>query len=349
MVILFVLFVATMLRFQEANQYPSAQEVCYVLYWQEDDWIRRLQTAARLAKESDCLSIEVVPAADLTGTDGIIRYPPESHSIQLRPIKPTDDGRDGWLVWYWYSGTDAAAIFPYVQWFQKVTHEHFNDRLRWHEHASPMRPELDAFGHQTHVAVDSFLKSDRIGVALVWLTTFFAGCHLSKLSLAQGLTARTIHSLAVTPAGWCGPAIANGLFYGLVAVALATTVTAIQCPEALASLRFWITTLCATLAYLGVGLTIASWCGSVASASVGTVVYFAFSGVTYATACSLPPSVASTVAPLASADAAILSSMADFGLGFDTPIDGGVMLALVVWSAFWQVIGTLSYRRLRRI
>lgn len=346
-VILFILIAATMLRFQEANQHPSSQEVCYVLYWQEDDWIRRLQTAARAARKSGGLSIEVISVADLTGTDGVIRYPPKSHSIQLRPIEPTDDGRGGWLIWYWYSGTDAAAIFPYLQWFQQVTHEHFNDRLRWHERASPMHPQLALFGHQTHVAIDSFLKPDRIGVALIWLTIFFAGCHLSKLSLAQGLATKTIHSLAVTPAGWNGPVIAIGLFYGSIAVVLATAVAAIQCPEALTSFRFWITILCATLSYLGVGLTIASWCGSVASASVGTVVYFAFSGMMYAIACSLPPSVASVVAPLASADAAILTSVMQFG--FDTPHDGGVILAMVVWSAVWQLIGAQSYRRLRLV
>lgn len=369
-VIVLILIAAVMLRFQktntDANLTTSSKEVCYVMYWQQDDWVRRLQVAAQAEKRNGGLSIEVIPAAELTDTDGVIRYPPQAHSIQLRPIQPTDettdeadvkmkgetpgiltvDGREGWLIWYWYSGSDAAAILPYAQWFQHVTHEHFNGKLQWHERASPLEPQLTVFGRQTRVAINSLLKPDQLGIGLIWLTVFFVACHLSKLSIAQNLAQKNVHTLAVTPAGWNGPAIANGLFYGLLAFVLATTVAVILSASAIMTLRFWITISCATLVYLGVGLTIASCSKSVASASVGTIVYFAFSGLAYAIASALPSSTATLVAPLVSADATILTSMSKFG--FDTPFDGTIVLAMIAWSCVWLVIGALSYRQLRR-
>ena len=376
--ILFMLFAAAMLRFKDENQQALPRDVCYVLYWQEDDWVRRLQTAARTAQLQDGLTIEVVPACDLTGSDGIIRYPPGSHSIQLRPIEPsvkeldrssgpnrrvpyTNTGRipnkspeaavikpGGWLVWYWYSGSDAAALFPYIQWFQRVTHEHFNDGMQWHVRASAMRPELVAFDKKTHVAVDSLMNPERVCVALVWLTLFFVGCHLSKLSLAQALSQRTIHSLAVTAAGWTGIAMAIRIFYGVFAVALAASMVAILKPELLLTSLFWLTAVCATVIYLGVGMTIACWCGSVASAGLGTAVYLAVSAMLYAAAVRLPASFATIGANYLSADAAILACITDIWNPDESQGGPAVVMAMIIWSLLWQITGALSYRRLKQ-
>jgi len=145
-VILLTLIAAAFVRIDRAKHPLTLREVCYVVYWQKNDWVRRLESAAERVDDSQRLRIEVVPAARLTGTDGTIRYPRGSHSIQLRPTQPTPNERGGWLIWYWYSGRDPSVLWPYAQWFQQVTLEHFSDGVRWREQASPLRPELVLLG-----------------------------------------------------------------------------------------------------------------------------------------------------------------------------------------------------------
>ena len=106
------------------------------------------------------------------------------------------------------------------------------------------------------------------------------------------------------------------------------------------------TTLCATLIYLGIGLTIASRSGSIASASLGTMVYLAVSGMLYAAASVLPLGWGTILPTCASPDAAIVSAFdALWNAGF-TRANLHLLPALLIWAAVWQFVGWRSYRRL---
>ncbi len=348
-VLLMILFVAGMVRVKADTQQSLGGPVCYVVYWEKNDWVSRLETAARAARDERGLQIEVVPVEKLSDSDGIIRYPPGSHSIQLRPLDASSAGeRGGWLIWYWYSGSDAATILPYVQWFQRVTHAHFNQGIAWHEQTSPLRPEFVVFGKNTRVAVDSVANPDRTSIALIWMALFFVACHLSKLSLVESLCARTLHSLVVTPAGWQAPGIANRLFYGLLALLLAGCSAAILKPELLTSAPFWLTALCGICIYLGVSFTIAAWCSSVSSAAVATGVYLGVSGLLYAAAASLPGTLGTILPTCISAEAALFSALNQLATPGESTIGISTIAAMLLWAIAWQITGELSYRRLRR-
>ena len=144
-----------------------------------------------------------------------------------------------------------------------------------------------------------------------WLEVFFVGCCLSTLSLAASRSSRTLHSLVVTPVGWLGPLTAIHIFYGMLAIVLAALVAASLKPSLLLSAAFWLIAICASLIYLGVGITIGSWYVSVASVSLGTVVYLTASCSLYAAAHALPPPFGTLLPKYISPDAAIFTSLSN--------------------------------------
>ena len=111
-VLALVLLTAVFLRVDGHRRPQLPEEVCYVLYWEADALVRHLAAEAAVAREQSELRIEVAPADRFADKDGIIRYPPGAHSIQLRSREGTSGGPRDRVIQYWYSGADPAAIWP---------------------------------------------------------------------------------------------------------------------------------------------------------------------------------------------------------------------------------------------
>ena len=106
---------ALTLRHEENRIFSADEPTCYILYWQENEWVSRLKAKAPEAERLSGVHIEVVPVEHFASEDGTIRYPDRSHSIQLRPLDASDGNQRGWLVWYWYNGRDPSVLWPYAQ------------------------------------------------------------------------------------------------------------------------------------------------------------------------------------------------------------------------------------------
>ncbi len=337
-VLAMTLLTAIFLRIDRNRTPPAARDVCYILYWNDDDFVEELRKQVVDPEQTGGLKFEVLPAAALTGADGIIRYPPGSHSIQLRSPER--------VVWYWHSGSDPAAMWPHIEWFQQAAMRHFGRHAGWRVQTSPMKPELLVVGKQTRVTLESIREPEVMDAALVWLVIFFAACHLPKLSLAESIANRTLVSIVVTPAGWAGQARAIQFFYGLLALLSAIVIAAILRPSALASGTFWSATLFAIILYLGVAFTIGTWCRSVASASIGTMVYLTASGIVYALVIGAARIFDGTPATTLVPEAGLLESLQQ-SWGEGGAIRPFTLAGLMCWAVIWSALGEISYRRIQ--
>jgi hypothetical protein len=111
---------------------------------------------------------------------------------------------------------------------------------------------------------------------------------------------------------------------------------------------FWITILCATLVYLGMAVSIACWTGTVSSASLATIVYLTASAVLFAVTGPTTLNAAGINRPPASLEAALLLSLDGVWNGRPAAVMRACLVSIVVWTALWIPIGTLSRRRLAR-
>jgi hypothetical protein len=209
-----------------------------------------------------------------------------------------------------------------------------------------MKPELVVVGKQTRVTLESIREPDVMDAALVWLVIFFAACHLPKLSLAESIANRTLVSIVVTPAGWAGQARAIQFFYGLLALLCAISITAILRPSALTSGTFWSASVFAIFLYLGVAFTIGTWCRSVASASIGTMVYLAASGLVYALVIGAARIFGGTPATTLVPEAGLLESLQQ-SWGEGGAIRPFTLAGLMCWAVIWSALGEISYRRIQ--
>jgi hypothetical protein len=340
-VIVFFLLAALHLRLNRDKFPAPAGEVCYVLYWEESDWMRALQASAARTRAEQGLAIEVLPADQLTGDDGVIRYPPGSCSIQIRPLEPGPDRQARYKIWHWHAGSDPGMLWPYAQWFWQTTRAHFRQSPEFIEETSPLAPELVVLGEQTRVRAVSTIAPDTLGVMLVALVLFFLACHLPLLSLSTAFEGRTIDSLASTPAGWTNVARAKRLFYGTLAVAVAAVVTLVTTPAQLASVLFWFAALASAVMFLGVAFTLGALTRSVASAGVSVIVYGVFASSLYATTLLF----SADVRPYLSPEFAIWRLLEASSGSSDVAITRWNIVTLALWANLWHQVGAWAYRR----
>jgi hypothetical protein len=239
-------------------------DTCYVAYWQEDAWIERLKSEVD-QRAPDQPLIEVVPAEHFADADGVIRYPPGAHSIQIRP---PDGTHDHWVIWCWYSGSDPSVLDESAAWFWKVTRHHFPDALPVEVKYSPLQPQL-ALPRDLTDAWIPLTGGTRLWSFALWMTLVFCGCYLPALSLAQQHENRTIVYLATAPIGWWRAVLVTIFFYAALAIPVAMLVA----QQAQSGLALGPLVLLGTVAYLGVGLCIGCCARTTASASGGVILY----------------------------------------------------------------------------
>ncbi len=345
-VLLLAIATALFLRIEQDRRGTLPTEVCYVLYWEEDALVRHLRDAAARASELHGLHIEVQPAEKFSGEDGVIRYPPGSHSIQLRSRSEAAK-QPGRVILYWYSGSDPSAILPYAEWFESTVFTFLDHDLEWDVAVKSLRPELVVLGKQTRVTLDTFREPRQSWSVLVCVLLFFTACHLPKLSLAEANAGGMILSVVTTPAGWQGISRTLRLFYGLLSIAAATLLTAILQPAALYSATYWWCLLCAVLVYSGVAFVIGSWSRSVASASAGTIGYALFSGAVCVVLIAIARSRETIPQLHMIVEVALVQSLKSAAAGLSFDIHNRGLTALLTWGLFWQLAGEFSFRRLQ--
>jgi len=307
---------------------------CYVVYWQEDAWIQSLKSDLERRARTDP-PIEIIPVERFVDDDEVIRYPWGTHSIQIRP---PEGARDHWVVWCWYSGSDPSVLDEPAAWFWEVTRDHFGNALPVEVKHSSLDPQI----LRPFDLAGSWLVSLRqitLWSVALWLALVFCACYLPALSLGQQLESRVIVSLATTPVGWSGVVWATMLFHGAMAILVAMLVA----QRVQTGLVLLPTVLLATIAYLGVGLSIGCCTRSTASASGGVILYGLVSGA-IAVAIHFVWSPLATVLRAFSVEVSLFDSLRRS----DGQYEQVGMAGLLMSTVLWQILAYLSCWTRRR-
>lgn len=245
------------------------ESVCYVVYWLEDDWVRELRNSVPDQQDP---RIEVKHVRQFVNDKGVVVYPPNSHSIQLRPPEGPDQR---WRIWYWYSGDDPTVLDPAITWFWSQTQRHFHQEPSFEVFVSafkPVSPLLEAAKLQAR----EWTQLSVAKPAVFAICLFFCGCYLPVLGIAEQANSRVLDTLATKPTGMVG--WANGVigFHVLLTLAIAMPLMILF---GWFSISLGLTTLLSLMAYLGIAFTIGCTTGRVASASAMLVVYGMMSAI----------------------------------------------------------------------
>ena len=319
-VVLICLIVAPLIPLPRSQL--SVAGTCYVVYWHEDAWIQRLKSELEQRAE-DGPPIEIVPVHRFVDEDDVIRYPPGTHSIQIRTPEGT---RDHWVIWCWYSGSDPSVLDEPAAWFWEVTRDHFGDALPFEVKYSSLSTQIAPPFNLTNSWLSSLRRITPWSVAL-WLALVFCACYLPALSLGQQHESQAIVSLATTPVGWSGAVLATMLFYG-VATILVAALVAQRVQNGLALLPL---VLLATIAYLGVGLCIGCWTRSTASASGGVILYGLVSGA-IAAGSYFTWSPLATVLRAFSVEASLFDYLRESNGQYKLVGMAGLLLSAILWQ-----------------
>ena len=316
---------------------PTDDGTCYVLYWDEDSWVERLR-AEIPPRGMDDPRIDVRPVEQFLDSRGVICYPRGAHSIQLRP---PDGSRSHWLVWYWYSGSNPQAMDAAVDWFWKVTHDHFHEAVPLHVRVSPLETGVPLMRSMRIGLLDHVEDSSKR--CIVWAALFFCGCYLPMVSISQQRERGTILSLIVTPAGWRSVAVAMCLFHAaLTLVAVGLIVAFLDLGGISANL--WMAMVCGVTSYLGVAFFIASWCNSVASAGAGLSLYLMVGGLAPALSHFFPSNWIAGLGGL-SIEAQLFTVLGSAASGPNVP----QVCGLVLGATFFGLLGIASFRHRIRL
>lgn len=315
------------------KQRPAVEtNTCYVVYWQESAWVERLR--AELPRwTGQGIRIVVRHVGQFVDDHGVVCYPRGAHSIQIRP---PDETRPHWVIWYWYSGDDPQVLDGPVTWFWNVTNAHFAGEPPVQVRVSHLGTGIPLLPVAS-ISLD-YLEGDSAKRFVVWTTLFFCACYLPALSLAHQRESSTILSLMTTPAGWRGPARATWLFHGGLTwgmALLAVFLLDIHGPV----IHLLLALALAIVAYLGIAFVIGSWCGSTASAGAGLSLYLVLTGLAIGIGCYLPDHWVARVSQ-ATIEIHILVDAASEHPGPATES----LLRLSIWALAAQLVGWQSFR-----
>ncbi len=323
-----VLMLIVAAAFLGRSTIDDVEDICYVLYWQEDDWIRHLRTAL---PDDGPLRIELAKACDFTNEHGLITYPLGAHSIQIRP--PETD-TEPWRIWYWYSGNQPEVLQPAIRWFWQASREFFQQQLPLEVRVSALEP-IHPFTASTKLATRQMFNRRHARQMVLLASLFFCAAYLPALSFADQLDQRVLDTVFTKPIGSQGWALTVFLFHWLLTMAVALLILLLY--GWLASSKVWVGVLLGAFSYLGLSLAIGCWCKHAAAASSSITVYGIMSGAILAIGVLVPQLAPEQI----SQEWGLIELFSHPHL----PLALSSLSPFVVWSIIWWTIGSAAFYR----
>jgi hypothetical protein len=285
---------------------PRRLDRFWVDYWNDGPWVdylkahlpEELRPRVRFRSEAE------IPR-DRRGTLG---YVSGEGSVQLRPA--TDGPGEHYLVWFWYSGGDPAALAPFEDWFWRATRQFFHeqavralpgDRQDEARRLQPPPPTTDPVRllaelesqYRDRLAVlaapgpppplpelevrRSALRTidirRAVATGLVLFSLFFACVYVQSSLTCEEREHGVLLAQAISPATAGEIVAAKAIVFAGCGVLLAAPLAGICQPAVLAAPFFWLATIVAATGLLGVGVVIASLARTQRAASVAALSY----------------------------------------------------------------------------
>ncbi|MEM7200036.1 MAG: ABC transporter permease [Planctomycetota bacterium] len=252
----------------EEASVAKGQPEPWIVYWDNNDWVRTLKRRAR-----GQIEIRFVEAARLNSTS----YPKNSCVIEIRP--PVFDQRQQVTrqhVRYRYPGSDPNVLWPVTRWFLSTSASYFGENPQFLETSEPLAPPTQAQRRQAaleSVSIADVLSLPLIGTALLTMIQFFGACGLLVSMTAQERERGTMRALLLTPASFIEFIISKAIVHGGMALGTSALAIAALQPAALTSPLFWATMVTMTCGYLAVGILIASFAKNQAAPNLLSFAY----------------------------------------------------------------------------
>ena len=272
-VMLIGLLIAISLLIATGSAEPKGEMQCWVVYWEDSDWISRLKT---MLPEREQIRIE--PASSFRQVGEQLIYPKNSCAIEIRPSRsPSTDGSGSVRLFYRYPGKDPNVLMPYLRWFWPASVHYFGNPPRFVQQTIPIgvpsRWAATPLDSLQDSSVADLVTTEITTTALLFVVQFFACCHLLVSLTSQDRERGTLTALALTPVSMAELLTARYLFHLTISLGASTAILTILQPSALTQPLLWIVLVLTSLGMMAVGTTIATLCRTQTTAGLLTLSY----------------------------------------------------------------------------
>ena len=275
------LLIAISLLVATGGTEPQSEMQCWVVYWQDSDWIDRLKT---MLPEREQIRIE--PASSFRQVGEHLIYPKNSCAIEIRPPRSDSNGGSGPVrIYYRYPGKDPNVLMPYLRWFWPASIHYFGNPPPFVQQTLPIgvsqRKSVTPLDSLQDSSVADLVTTEITATALLFVVQFFTCCHLLVSLTSQDRERGTLTALALTPVSIAEMLTARYLFHLTISLGASTAVLAILQPSALTQPLLWIVLVLTSLGMMAVGTTIATLCRTQTTAGLLTLSYMLGVGVVF--------------------------------------------------------------------
>ena len=222
-----------------------------LVYEERTEWIEFL-----LQNLPESPEIRAIQADQVRQGNGRYRIPRGWSLVEIRRGGRRD--RNEYRIHGHYTGTSAAALKPFYDWFWPVI-TYYHSRPDWFEqHDAPLNPAASNIKPLQETSVAELVQTELIGTMLVLIVQFFTCCHLLVSFTSQDRERGTLMALALSPARISEILVAKLLFHLTLSVMGSTLIVAVLQPEALLRPLFWLVMLITSVGLMCVGMCISA-------------------------------------------------------------------------------------------
>ncbi|RLS35732.1 MAG: hypothetical protein DWH78_09825 [Planctomycetota bacterium] len=280
-VMLVGLLIAISLLVATGGAEPKSEMQCWVVYWQDSDWIEQLKMRRPEREE-----IHIEPASRFPRTGEHLVYPKNSCAIEIRPSGVDSDAEAASVrITYRYPGKDPNVLMPYLCWFWPASIHYFGDAPPFLQQTLPigvpLRRAVTPLENLQDSSVADLVTTEIAATALLFVVQFFTCCHLLVSLTSQDRERGTLTALALTPVSIAEILTARCLFHLTISMGASSAVLAILQPSALVQPLLWIVLVLTSLGMMAIGTTIATLSRTQTTAGLLTLSYMLGVGVVF--------------------------------------------------------------------
>ncbi len=243
----------------------SKLPTCWLVYDIDNAWVTHLKQ-----RVPEHPPIRIVAAAEMPRRGNAFVYPSGDLGMELS----TADRQHPRII-FRYPGTQPNLFWPYTQWFWGETIAFIGETAAFDQVVVPM-------GRNSSQAASDILKQtslsdlmtiEMVGSLLLYGVQFFCCAHLLISFTSQERERGTLLAMALTPASIPEILLAKCLFHGCLSLTMCAIIVAILRPIALVQPLLWATLLVSAVGFLSVGVMVASFAKTQATAALLTLCY----------------------------------------------------------------------------
>jgi hypothetical protein len=229
----------------------------HIMFWYNAEDAAALEPLTRWFWKETCRHFRTTPLR-IEATDAPVPRP-DNAFIEVRPVEAAgEEGNRPLQYTFWPVKSDTGST-PFAEWWSKETERSF---------AAPVEIQVT----QEELTGRADMRS-MIATGLVFFPLFIFCVYLLPALTCEERERGLLLAQALSPASTLEILAAKFFFYPMIGLSLAAVLAGIYRPAVLAQPFFWLAVIVTSVAYLGIGLTVASFAKTQRRASMGAMCY----------------------------------------------------------------------------